>query len=666
MGELESGVTSVKELFSPASKNILEIPAYQRPFIWNREQAAGLLDGIFAHASPEEPYFIGTTILNQPSASENRFIVDGQQRISTITVALYALLDILRLIHQHTEIDTGKTAYTVTLQPGTTQQTSLDILRGQIQATLVDDYQKKRVKFKQSDEKRMNWISSSYDEKKNNFDPFLLSTKSPKQAFKLSKDLNKQGPTNAALIDAYYAVWMWVCFDEEFPMLIEKYERDADGKIKLDQNGMKIRSTRTWKAKDCEEYIFAEKLQPSLQRMADLTIKLLLHTKLIFLSVDSLQQAHLIFDKMNTTGTDLTVFDIIKGKAFSSKENMGGSWGKDHERQFMEHFNQVDKINPERSTLKQWSRHHAIAYYPGTPPANERELIKTITKDIESVTGPEELLKKVNLVCRSICVYHNEIKNPDEGNRIKSFNSSKQIKDMNSAGFTQHYPLLLRAILEEFSDSETSNLLTQIARTYISVLVIHGKSGNAMTNWIAEAAPLVQKDDTTKCVMSLKSSTEKSDFWKNLADGKTYTKESFAKDLADADSISAKVAGWLLRHIVRTGQPGSWDFESAVELQVEHILPQDPKKWGEPWYIKNETTDLHSECYQRLGNLTLLLAKDNVSVSNKPFSNKKALYLKSSQFETTKDVGNLASWGKAEIDTRSTALANAIGDSLFD
>jgi uncharacterized protein YqgQ len=68
----------------------LKIPVYQRPYKWKAENVIQLLDDIFDHIIVQKKnYRIGSLILHRED--ENMNIVDGQQRLSTISILLHCL-----------------------------------------------------------------------------------------------------------------------------------------------------------------------------------------------------------------------------------------------------------------------------------------------------------------------------------------------------------------------------------------------------------------------------------------------------------------------------------------------------------------------------------------------------------------------------------------------
>ena len=103
---LQSASFSLGELFS--GPFLFNVPVYQRPYSWEQEHAAKLLDNLLEAAGldggeePDPEYFLGTILLMDPTGNDNvrlglkmssrEFdIVDGQQRLVTL-LTLFAVL----------------------------------------------------------------------------------------------------------------------------------------------------------------------------------------------------------------------------------------------------------------------------------------------------------------------------------------------------------------------------------------------------------------------------------------------------------------------------------------------------------------------------------------------------------------------------------------------
>jgi len=80
-------------------KDILEsgfyrIPRFQRPYSWDRENIEDFWNDVVINA--EADYFIGSMVVFKPQNSDTAGVVDGQQRLTTITMILAALRNALK------------------------------------------------------------------------------------------------------------------------------------------------------------------------------------------------------------------------------------------------------------------------------------------------------------------------------------------------------------------------------------------------------------------------------------------------------------------------------------------------------------------------------------------------------------------------------------------
>ncbi|NHZ87787.1 DUF4357 domain-containing protein [Massilia sp. CCM 8733] len=87
---------SLAKIFS--DDYVFTIPGYQRPYAWGIEQAQELLDDLLGalRAAPEQlnegaPYFLGSIVLIKSDVQPEATVVDGQQRLTTLTLLLSAV-----------------------------------------------------------------------------------------------------------------------------------------------------------------------------------------------------------------------------------------------------------------------------------------------------------------------------------------------------------------------------------------------------------------------------------------------------------------------------------------------------------------------------------------------------------------------------------------------
>ncbi|SIQ37695.1 DUF4357 domain-containing protein [Pseudacidovorax sp. RU35E] len=87
---------SLAKIFS--DDYVFTIPGYQRPYAWGRDQAQELLDDLLdalasapAQLSEAAPYFLGSIVLIKAEGVAEATVVDGQQRLTTLTLLLSAI-----------------------------------------------------------------------------------------------------------------------------------------------------------------------------------------------------------------------------------------------------------------------------------------------------------------------------------------------------------------------------------------------------------------------------------------------------------------------------------------------------------------------------------------------------------------------------------------------
>jgi uncharacterized protein with ParB-like and HNH nuclease domain len=95
---------SLTKIFS--DDYVFSIPGYQRPYAWTTEQARELFDDLSGFmerdTGPIEeipPYFLGSIVLIKAESSPMADVVDGQQRLTTLTILLAAIRASVGSVH---------------------------------------------------------------------------------------------------------------------------------------------------------------------------------------------------------------------------------------------------------------------------------------------------------------------------------------------------------------------------------------------------------------------------------------------------------------------------------------------------------------------------------------------------------------------------------------
>lgn len=97
----QSRIQANEQLVSKVFSNdyVFEIPPYQRPYKWGVEQAEQLLDDLLDWMGTDDtrpvaeidPYFLGSIVLIKRFSEAKSSVVDGQQRLTTLSILFSAL-----------------------------------------------------------------------------------------------------------------------------------------------------------------------------------------------------------------------------------------------------------------------------------------------------------------------------------------------------------------------------------------------------------------------------------------------------------------------------------------------------------------------------------------------------------------------------------------------
>lgn len=87
---MDASKKTINDIFN--GNRILEIPFFQRAYVWSDKQWERLLEDMEAVSTSNKPYFLGSVILKQqPTSSASkvgdiRTLIDGQQRLTTLNI----------------------------------------------------------------------------------------------------------------------------------------------------------------------------------------------------------------------------------------------------------------------------------------------------------------------------------------------------------------------------------------------------------------------------------------------------------------------------------------------------------------------------------------------------------------------------------------------------
>lgn len=117
MGPIQSSTVALREVLS---RDKLVIPPFQRDYSWKKSQWEELWGDIANLAAEPESHYLGYLILQGEKATQHSFnIVDGQQRLTTLSLLMLAIISILHQIGGKENADELLRRYIITINAST-------------------------------------------------------------------------------------------------------------------------------------------------------------------------------------------------------------------------------------------------------------------------------------------------------------------------------------------------------------------------------------------------------------------------------------------------------------------------------------------------------------------------------------------------------------------
>jgi uncharacterized protein with ParB-like and HNH nuclease domain len=91
--EVTVKVCSFNDLFTKEAIYPIAIDTYQRPYVWGKDKIQELINDLNEYLDDNKglPYYMGNVLLHQHNEKQKLFIIDGQQRLTTLSILYYVL-----------------------------------------------------------------------------------------------------------------------------------------------------------------------------------------------------------------------------------------------------------------------------------------------------------------------------------------------------------------------------------------------------------------------------------------------------------------------------------------------------------------------------------------------------------------------------------------------
>jgi hypothetical protein len=548
------------------------IPRFQRPYSWDRENVADFWNDAVTSDDPD--YFIGSFVVYRESPSaDTLLVVDGQQRITTITLLLAALRDALRDGDHH---DQAKGIQLLIERP--------DL---------------------------------------NNQRQYVLQSETPYPY--LQEHIQKYGeaelpPSSGAEEEALRAAYSYL----KIQLATVLVAVDTDASIAADRKAAK-RKARLLSIRD------------KLMRL-----------QLILIQLTSEDDAYLIFETLNTRGKDLTLADLVKNHL--TRALRVRNRGVDAAREKWERIRALFDESSEDIDVNRFLHHSWLSRHPYLP---EKKLFKEIKRTI----GRPAAQAYLDQLYSDSSLYRQVLEPGSHKWKKEERQIAGSLKALVVFRVVQPVPMLL-SILRAHRDGrlslrQTRQLLRSMENFHFQFSAITAQRTGGGTGQMFALAARELEDAPTRDKAGKVLTRFLTKMRERLPSAAEFAAAFGEVQYTDENAKQRPLIRYLLVRIdEHVRRHGAVDYES---MSIEHIAPQKPRSGDGPVPVN----------VGRIGNLLVVSESLNSNaLANKTFSRKKALYRKT-HVPLDPIIEAATTWGVAEIDARTAALATLVQEKVF-
>ncbi len=610
----------------------IEIPFFQRGYVWNNENWRDLIEDLLDEKSS---HFLGSIILKaiktESGETPRWSLIDGQQRLTTLSVLLRACYDNLPLssYDEEIQVDLKKTMQDMLFYK---EKSISSIRKPKIQHSLVDSPSFCKV------------INGEVVEK---LDSIVLSDEA-------TKDLK----ASDGILQCYKYFCSYLDKDEEKTTKLWELLQNQAAKIlvKIDLE-----------ADENEQAIFDTVNSAGVRLTCSDTIKNSIFQYAIE-KIEEIQKKHEVVDvKINDEThhieTKENVIEIYKGtweSAFGRDGDTIGYWGT------LRSIGRITRDNLEVLL-------HCVALIKGiyNPEINKISDLPAVYKEYTKTLTIKELLEFIIEICNYGEIYRKYF---CSFNKTTLFSYKKPIQRLfhilNELDISTFDAYILK-LLSQYRDVDEENLPEALAKELHNLEVIalrYVVCGSSTKNFNKNCADLLI-DKTTTDSLILDRQDEIND-------------DVLTQKLKSISNKNATLLLFWLELKRRLEDSKCAEKELKYCYTLEHIMPQ---KWHEFWPINNPVVkdengqevadseraeELRAESIYEIGNMALLVSKLNSSIRNYDFhrkmegEGKKAGVKKYDYLLYTKEVTAVydkgSKWDEGQIRARTKAITREV------
>ncbi|MDO8486587.1 MAG: DUF262 domain-containing HNH endonuclease family protein [Candidatus Staskawiczbacteria bacterium] len=381
--------------------------------------------------------------------------------------------------------------------------------------------------------------------------------------------------------------------------------------------------------------------------------------KIIWIKVENDDDAYSIFETVNARGADLTAADLLKNHIFSKipPSEAGIDIAKDTWSTI------EDNVESAKGPLNvsKFIRYYWLSKYSFVQEKKlYREIKKTITDTqalLDDILKASEYYYKIASSSVGINDWQEDFEDKKTAQKIV-----ETLNGLRTMGITQCYSLLFCLLLNKDKIGfDFSYIFKTIENYHFAYSAVSKLSGNVVERKYFNVAREIQ--DALINSSPKKRTQNIQNALKRFEDNLEYPSKSlFVEKFMDIEYKNYPLVIYILSNIEKAKGLTEEQVVNFTKVNIEHILPQDPKEWG---LAKKEIKDY----VNKLGNLTLISKKINGTIGNKILKEKVDLFKDSTLNSNVELVAKFKSlkykWGEKEIDERQKELAEFAYDIVW-
>lgn len=575
---------------------IFDIPDYQRPYVWKKEHCQALFSDIIDN---EAGYFIGAVIIwgqNKPFQQYPTYeVVDGQQRLTTLSIFLAAIYEAVNLRKKQLKEKLGDEKFSEFWE---------------------DDYRSDRFKqiqrsltLKTSKGKLRPRVMPHNEDNINDYLNIMIQTGL------LTRNNVDYYPLKESADKRHRITKAYSCFNES----IAEYANGEASQYKDD---------------------IAQQIIQIMELLKKVNSALV-----VMIEASSLSSANTLFESLNHRGEPLTITDLIKNKLFAAlKEKVPTDYDKC--RNAWETIIEKKLISPGGKEIsggeqERFFRHSYNACRTGWKKdypnlllsegkrANLYEsYVKMIDLDSES---PKRVFDQITSCAKSYLIIQGlESKRGSSKSKLH-----KLYKDLNRINGATSYTLLLylvrnRKQLGLLSDDYFEEICQLLIKFFVRHSFTNIPLANKLDSIFIKFIDEIEGQSYIGATIYKELRLRLKDAYSADTDDKIFISK-LCGDVYESGSTNRAIKFVLIRlaeqDLLEHEIKDIWD-----EWSIEHVLPQTvkpDKEYGKAWIEMLSGGDaakaqaIHKENVNKLGNLTLTHASYNAALSNRPFMEKR-------------------------------------------